>query len=480
MKLSLASPTLVLASFAMVEAHKMYRQEQHSARAHEMRAHAAELAGRDFLHPLAEHPQRRQAGAAVSGASGATTPAAAATPSQSFSFSLASSNPTAIPLASINSAAPSAPTHALKSTPAAGSTPSNIKGAPPLPAPSLVIGNYPALDVIPPVDSDQVKQWIAEVKASGVSIPNITATTGDGSCSANAAAAADTSRCWWTCGGCVRDTDVQACPDKNTWGLTYDDGPSPYTPDLLNFLDEKQLKGTFFVTGSRSLSYPAILQAEYMAGHQISVHTWSHHALTTMTNEQIIAELGWTKKVIHDVLGVTPTTMRPPFGDIDDRVRAICKAMNLTPILWTRISPTLTLDTDDFDIHGGLATVDHVLFNWQNILSNVSSLSTGFIVLEHDLFQQSVEVATGYILPDAIARANFKIMPVQTCLKADMANAYLETNDNSTNPLPASGGKPGSAQSGSGSTSGNGATGVRDVVSGMVGAAAVGLGALLL
>jgi peptidoglycan/xylan/chitin deacetylase (PgdA/CDA1 family) len=54
-----------------------------------------------------------------------------------------------------------------------------------------------------------------------------------------------------------------------------------------------------------------------MAQHQIGVHTWSHASLTTLTNEQIIAELGWTKKVIKDTLGVTPNTMRPPYGDIE-------------------------------------------------------------------------------------------------------------------------------------------------------------------
>ena len=42
-----------------------------------------------------------------------------------------------------------------------------------------------------------------------------------------------------------------------------------------------------------------------------------HPYLTTLTNEQIIAELGWTKKVIYDVLGVTPLYMRPPYGDIE-------------------------------------------------------------------------------------------------------------------------------------------------------------------
>jgi peptidoglycan/xylan/chitin deacetylase (PgdA/CDA1 family) len=40
------------------------------------------------------------------------------------------------------------------------------------------------------------------------------------------------------------------------------------------------------------------------------VHTWSHPSLTTLTNEEIIAELGWSKKIISDVLGVTPNMMR--------------------------------------------------------------------------------------------------------------------------------------------------------------------------
>jgi peptidoglycan/xylan/chitin deacetylase (PgdA/CDA1 family) len=54
-----------------------------------------------------------------------------------------------------------------------------------------------------------------------------------------------------------------------------------------------------------------------MSGHQIAVHTWSHPMLTTLTDEEIVAELGWSKKIIKDLLGVTPTMMRPPYGDIE-------------------------------------------------------------------------------------------------------------------------------------------------------------------
>lgn len=49
---------------------------------------------------------------------------------------------------------------------------------------------------------------------------------------------------------------------------------------LLKYLDDKDISATFFVVGSRVISYPDILIAEYMAGHEIAVHTWSHHVRT--------------------------------------------------------------------------------------------------------------------------------------------------------------------------------------------------------
>jgi hypothetical protein len=92
---------------------------------------------------------------------------------------------------------------------------------------------------------------------------------------------------------------------------------------------------------------------------------------------------------------------------------------------------------EDFDIHGGITNVQQVIANWENIMQNAQTLKTGFIVLEHDLFQQTVEVATGYILPDALARKPaLNITTVNTCLNRPPGDAYLETNDNTTNPLP--------------------------------------------
>ena len=85
---------------------------------------------------------------------------------------------------------------------------------------------------------------------------------------------------------------------------------------MLKYLDEIDVRATFFVVGSRVIERPSVLIEEYMSGHEISVHTWSHRLLTTLTNEQIVAELAFTREAIKEVLGVTPTTMRPPQGDI--------------------------------------------------------------------------------------------------------------------------------------------------------------------
>jgi len=208
----------------------------------------------------------------------------------------------------------------------------------------------------------------------------------------------------------------------------------------LEYLNQQNIHTTFFVVGSRAISYPATLQTEYMSGHQIAVHTWSHPYLTTQSTDQVIAEFGWTKKIIKDVTGVTPIFFRPPFGDIDDRVRAIARAMNLIPIIWTsNPSWDYTFDTNDFNIPGGLVSTSQVLANFQAILNNATSIDTGFIVLEHDLFEQTVQLATGYVIPDALAfQPKLSLMPVVECLNQPLNDAYLETNNNQTNPLPTS------------------------------------------
>lgn len=316
----------------------------------------------------------------------------------------------------------------------AGTRPS-WSGAPPLPSPfTFDAKKWPAQDKVvdPSLFPDQMAIWMQEL--DGIDIPDIPQT--DGTCAgspANFAKAADNA--WWSCGGYTRDTDVTACPTKYTWGVSFDDGPGAYTGELLKYLDDKKVKATFFVVGSRVVERPGILIEEYISGHEISVHTWSHRLLTTLTNEQIVAELGFTREAIKQVLGVSPTTMRPPQGDIDDRVRAISLAMGLVPIMWSSTPSAGKFDTNDWQVAAGMVTGEQSFQTFESILGNASLLDTGFIVLEHDLYYATVQLATGYTL-DAALKHNpaFNLQSIGQCLNYPPSNLYVETTTNATFP----------------------------------------------
>lgn len=107
----------------------------------------------------------------------------------------------------------------------------------------------------------------------------------------------------------------------------------------------KNQKATLFVVGSRVISRPEILQRAFKEGHQIAIHTWSHSVMTSLTNDQIVAELKWTEKAIFDAIGVTPLYWRPPYGDVDNRVRAIATQLGYKTAIWTQ-----DFDTDDVSL----------------------------------------------------------------------------------------------------------------------------------
>jgi len=366
---------------------------------------------------------------------------------------------------------------AVSSTYAPGATPP-IPGAPVLPT-QLPIGTWPPMDKIPPTDSTEVKAWMKEL--DGFDIPNLQPTT-DGTCLSDPGLAADaSSRGWWTCGGYTRDTDIVACPTYLTWGVSFDDGPSINTQKLLNYLGPRDIKSTFFVVGSRCIQYPNVLIEEYMSGHELSVHTWSHPHLTTLTNEQIVAELGWTRKAIKSILGITPLLMRPPFGDIDDRVRAISLAMGMIPVLWTSTKDGGKFDTGDWKVASGAISGNQSVATFEQILTNATQISSGFIVLEHDLFEITVDLAVGYTLDLALNNnPKLNLEPIGECTGLAPYNIYLETNKNTSFPYANQTSSGGIDVNGDGNIVGSGGNGTTHSSAGSVNTIPIFLSSLLL
>ena len=108
---------------------------------------------------------------------------------------------------------------------------------------------------------------------------------------------------------------------------------------LYDFLEQNDVHATHFFIGVNILNNPdEFTRAFEELNDDIAVHTWTHPYMTTLTNEQLLGEFGWTMELIHNSTGGRlPKYWRPPFGDSDERVRAIAKEIfGLTTVLWNQ------------------------------------------------------------------------------------------------------------------------------------------------
>ncbi|KAG0258221.1 chitin deacetylase [Linnemannia exigua] len=248
---------------------------------------------------------------------------------------------------------------------------------------------YPAKDELPNTNDPIVKKWVAEIDWSKVpKLPLAKAEIPNCPDCPKGKKGVPKDACWWTCDGCVAPDDIEVCPREKAWGLTYDDGPSEETPRLLKKLKQANVTSTFFVVGSRVLEYPETLLQQVKEGHHIGLHTWSHAGMTTLTNEQIVAEIKWAEKVVFDVTGLKTKYWRPPYGDVDNRVREIVRQMGYKTVIWTK-----EWDSNDWQIPDKTITNKEVFRNFKWALSTIPKLKGGVITLEHDLFTQTVNVA---------------------------------------------------------------------------------------
>lgn len=107
--------------------------------------------------------------------------------------------------------------------------------------------------------------------------------------------------------GIVMTTDkIWSKEDKRKVAfLTFDDGPSPHTPYILDILKKYNIKGTFFVLGTSVKNYPEFLKKEVELGHSIGNHTYSHKIRYSgaYTPEAFVQDVKRCDNAIKEVLG---------------------------------------------------------------------------------------------------------------------------------------------------------------------------------
>ena len=103
-------------------------------------------------------------------------------------------------------------------------------------------------------------------------------------------------------------------PDKTIF-LTFDDGPSERTLEILNILREKGVKATFFVTGSCPAKGKSIMKKIVDEGHTIGVHTYTHDFKNIYASvEAFLDDFNKIYNLIYEATGVKPTIFRFPGG----------------------------------------------------------------------------------------------------------------------------------------------------------------------
>ncbi|KAG2152243.1 carbohydrate esterase family 4 protein [Suillus cothurnatus] len=185
---------------------------------------------------------------------------------------------------------------------------------------------------------------------------------------------------------CVTQGDVWDAP-PGVIALSFDDGPLPASDQLYQFLANHSEHVTHFFIGTNILLYPDQFKTAFEINQDdIAVHTWTHPYMTTKSNIEILAELGWTMELIHNSTGGRiPKYWRPPYGDSDMRVRAVAKEVfGLTTVIWNQ-------DTDDWTLSEPVPLTTPEKIQQQMTQWLTGPKTPGLIVLEHELSDLSVK-----------------------------------------------------------------------------------------
>ncbi len=124
-------------------------------------------------------------------------------------------------------------------------------------------------------------------------------------------------------------------PELPEVALTFDDGPSQFTIQVLAILQQFGVKATFFSIGQNIATYPAYLLQGIEGENAVENHTFTHPHLITLSYSAIYQELSETQNAIFHATGTRPTLFRPPYGEYNANVLATAGQLGLTILTWS-------------------------------------------------------------------------------------------------------------------------------------------------
>lgn len=125
------------------------------------------------------------------------------------------------------------------------------------------------------------------------------------------------------------------CAVAKCLALTFDDGPSALTPQLLTTFTTHQARATLFMLGQAASLHPQTVRSAFDQGFEIGNHTTDHKMLNSISADQVRFQLRDTQERLRSMTGVNPTVMRPPYAGRNKTSDAICAQLGLAVVIWT-------------------------------------------------------------------------------------------------------------------------------------------------
>ena len=180
---------------------------------------------------------------------------------------------------------------------------------------------------------------------------------------------------------------------KKYVSLTFDDGPSRFTKEIIDLLKKYEYNATFFVLGNKlNVDYTDILKESINNGNEIGIHGFSHKSFTRLKTEALEEEITKSKKYVYNLTEYMPNLVRPPYGNINNNIRNL----NLGPyILWNN-------DTLDWKLRDTKKIYERL----------INSIEENNIILMHDTYLTTYK-ALELILP-YLKENNYEVVTVST------------------------------------------------------------------
>lgn len=195
-------------------------------------------------------------------------------------------------------------------------------------------------------------------------------------------------------------------PTQKFIALTFDDGPSIYTKDIIDILKKNDCNATFFVLGNKVEIYKDTLRESLKNGNEIGNHSYSHKWLIKLDEESLKEQIYKTQDIIKETTGYTPTLLRPTYGSVNNKIKSLS---DFKIVLWN-------VDTLDWKYKSVDCIVSRATKNAKD----------GNIILMHDIHARTVK-ALEKIIP-ILKEEGYELITISEMEEINLLRSKMKTD----------------------------------------------------